>query len=250
VRFMTSAGPVNTEAEEATVSVHFDTITFSDGTTIQLAKDDILVLVGPNNSGKSAALRELEQVFGKPQKQTVIHAATVRKTGTTKDLRKMLRRHGRSSWRPGENYKGYRYEIRDDHLDHYWNNQLQGIQQVFCTLIRTETRLTDSNSAGSIALWDNPPTHPIQLLYEDDRIETRISGYFKRAFGVELMVFRGGGGAWPLLTGERPPFENGEDRASFTYHERVRQAAVPLQNQGDGMRAFASVILHMLAPST
>ena len=42
-------------------NVTFDSITFSDDTTINVALDDIVVFVGPNNAGKSQALRELEQ---------------------------------------------------------------------------------------------------------------------------------------------------------------------------------------------
>ena len=41
-------------------AVTFESITFSDGTTIPLEPTDVVVLVGPNNAGKSAALRELE----------------------------------------------------------------------------------------------------------------------------------------------------------------------------------------------
>ena len=40
-------------------SLSFETITLSDGTSIALEEDDIVVFVGPNNAGKSAALREL-----------------------------------------------------------------------------------------------------------------------------------------------------------------------------------------------
>ena len=36
-------------------------ITFSDNTTIQLAEDDVVVVVGPNNSGKSATLRAIRE---------------------------------------------------------------------------------------------------------------------------------------------------------------------------------------------
>jgi ABC-type hemin transport system ATPase subunit len=45
-------------------SITFESVTFSDGTTIQLGVSDIIVLVGPNNAGKSAMLRELENDFG------------------------------------------------------------------------------------------------------------------------------------------------------------------------------------------
>lgn len=40
-------------------TLSFETVTFSDGTTLSFEDDDIVVFVGPNNAGKSAALREL-----------------------------------------------------------------------------------------------------------------------------------------------------------------------------------------------
>ena len=43
--------------------VWIDALTFNDGNTVKLAKNDIVVLVGPNNAGKSATLRESEQLL-------------------------------------------------------------------------------------------------------------------------------------------------------------------------------------------
>ena len=89
-------------------------------------------------------------------------------------------------------------------------------------------------------------------MYADDRIELRISYYFRRALGKDLIVFHAGGGTWPPLVGDRPKprAEDGEDRVSATYIARLREAAPPLHDQGDGMRSFASVILHLLSPAT
>ena len=36
-------------------------VTFSDGRKVDLKSDDIVVLVGPNNSGKTVALKNIEQ---------------------------------------------------------------------------------------------------------------------------------------------------------------------------------------------
>lgn len=116
--------------------------------------------------------------------------------------------------------------------------------------IGTETRITDSNPQKSIATLDQAPSHPIHILHNDDRVEKRISSYFRRAFGEDLFVFRAGGAQWPLLVGTHPSPRPGEDRLSYGYNERLRAGTVPLQNQGDGMRSFVSVALHMLAPNT
>ena len=42
------------------------TVKFSDGTTIEFADDDVVVIVGPNNSGKSATLRGIRDKFAIP----------------------------------------------------------------------------------------------------------------------------------------------------------------------------------------
>ena len=46
-------------------------ITFSDNSTLQFEKDDIIVLVGPNNAGKSASLKEAAVPF--PKNRTVMN---------------------------------------------------------------------------------------------------------------------------------------------------------------------------------
>ena len=84
----------------------------------------------------------------------------------------------------------------------------------------------------------------------DDQIESKMSGYFRRAFGKDLILYRAGGSQFPLLVGDRLGPLQGEDRISSSYCERLRASTVPLDGQGDGMRGFASVILHLLAPIT
>ena len=74
-----------------------------------------------------------------------------------------------------------------------------------------------------------------------------LSGYFRRAFGQDLIVFRPGGSHISLLVGDRPQLQVGEDRLSSSYLARTRTSALPLKDQGDGMRSFASVILYLLA---
>ena len=53
-------------------------MTFSDDTTLQFDKDDIVVFVGPNNAGKSASLKEAasllrsKKIIGKVLKDITI----------------------------------------------------------------------------------------------------------------------------------------------------------------------------------
>ena len=118
----------------------------------------------------------------------------------------------------------------------------------FCLHLATETRITDSNPASAIPILDEVPSHPIHMLYLNDEIEHRISEYFQRAFGEDLILYRAGGSELPLLVGERLIPGDGEDRVSGSYCKRLLDSTVRLSDQGDGMRSFASVILHLLAP--
>lgn len=232
-------------------AVTFESVTFSDGTVIALDPNDIVVLVGPNNSGKSVALNELEQSVGPAVEQMVIKAVSLRRIGTGEQLRELLNQHGRKTGKAGNlHYTGFRFSVPFQHVEEFWQNQIAQLRPFFCMRIATETRITDSNPQKAIPVLDQPPSHPIHILYIDDRVERRISSYFRRAFGEDLILFRAGGSQWPLLVGEHLTPLSGEDRVSTSYNERLRASTVPLQSQGDGMRSFASVILHMLAPKT
>ena len=232
-------------------SVTFENITFSDGTTVVLDPTDVVVFVGPNNAGKSLALRELEQHIGNPASATVITSRSLRKTGTPERLSEYLRTNAQVRTQ-GSNrvYSGYRFSVREARISEFWTSNLEQLRAFFCMRILTETRITDSNPANAIAVLDEPASHPIHMLYSDDQLELKISEYFQRAFGEALIVYRAGGNQLPLFVGDRLDPEDGEDRISNSYLERLRASAKPLSEQGDGMRSFASVILHLLAPIT
>ena len=186
------------ESTEAAPAVTFESLTFSDGTVINLDPNDIVVLVGPNNAGKSVALLELEEHIGPSVARTVIKAVSLRRSGTVDQLRELLDKHSRKTG-AAENlhYTGFRYNISAQHLAQYWQQNLDIFRPLFCMRIATETRITDSNQQNAIPILDQSPTHPIHLLYADDRVEKRISSYFRRAFGEDLIVAHAGGSTWP-----------------------------------------------------
>ena len=75
--------------------VTFESVTFSDGTTVEIEPNDVIVLVGPNNAGKSLALRELEDyVGGKPEARVLI-STKVRTVGTPESFEEFVRKNAR-----------------------------------------------------------------------------------------------------------------------------------------------------------
>ena len=239
-------------------SVICESITFSDGTEITLGPTDVVVLVGPNNSGKSVALRDLLGFVGQGNafQSNVLHNCSLRLNGTVQDVLAYFQKHAEERVASGRTtYLGYQITIQPNMLEHYWSqghsgNGIYELTSFFCQQLQTQDRLTGCDAAGAISFPDASPQNPIQKLYLEDDLERKISRYFEQAFGKELCVFRLGGNQIPLRVGKRPTPQGGEDRISKSYNERLLRLSAPLEQQGDGMRSFATVILHLLVTRT
>ena len=232
----------------------FESITFSDGTTVRTEPLDVIVMVGPNNAGKSLALRELHDFVGGKPESKVVAKVTKDAVGTAEafdgfvreNTRVELQSNGRSFSIRGY---GVNFGIGEVRFHSMWPDDLGALGALFCLRILTEKRINDSDPVDAIDIFTEDPTHPIHLL-NDDMVEKRLSEYFRLAFGQDLILYRAGGKRATLLVGDRPTLKGEEDRVSVSYLERLRNSTQLLNTQGDGMRSFASVILHLLAPST
>ncbi len=232
-------------------SVTFSNITFSDGTTIELALGDVVVLVGPNNAGKSRALHELGQSHRKPQDAKVVENFELRRSGTPELFQKLFfRMHKSENPEDDEYYGGNEFPATPAQIKTDWESGSHPHGSLHCVTLKTEDRIKGSNPALQIAILDEPPAHPIHHLFGNDNAEKRIGSYFKRAFGKSLTLFRLGGKHLPLRVGDIPDLVGGEDRLSASYISRLRDRTEPLMGQGDGMRAFATVLLGAMASKT
>jgi energy-coupling factor transporter ATP-binding protein EcfA2 len=230
----------------------FETITFSDGTTLALDEDDIVVFVGPNNAGKSATLRELETWVGHSNGGLVVTSVTMRKVGTVDDLRNFLELNAQKSGSLGNiHYGGIGYNIHHSQLQFFdQQSSRHTVAPFFAKRLSTETRIQDSSAAPALALFQSPPTHPIHMLLMDEGLAADISEKFRHAFGRDLTPFRAGGSSFPLYVGKKPALKAGKDELSREFVEELKRTNVPLDSQGDGMRSFAAVALHVLAAKT
>ena len=228
--------------------------TFSGGTKLQLGPGDVVLIVGPNNAGKSAALRAIRDKVSNPRHESpVVTSLTVAKTGNTDELISWVRVIARPyqpsspehSVHPVYQAHGVMVPLQNARL--WWSEQARtGLQQLgrfFCHMLTADERLAAANPAQAVALLHEPLTHPIHFLQQDDDLEGRLSDQFRKAFGADLIVNRNAGSQVPVHVGPRPHLESGEDRVSRGYLERLAQLPT-VETQGDGMRSFAGVLLH------
>src|SRR4051794_13217405 len=100
-----------TQPERVPPSITARALTFSDGTVLTLDPADVVVFVGPNNAGKSAALRELEASFGGGQERVVIKTVDLHSEGTKDDLVWFLETHTQKVFVQGlMHYRGLRFD--------------------------------------------------------------------------------------------------------------------------------------------
>ena len=233
----------------ATPRAWLDKLTFSDGTTLALDKSDIVLLVGPNNAGKSAALRAVRDKLNQPSNTSpVVSSLSVAREGAPEDLLGWIgsfaRQHESSPTDPI--FQAFGIGIHISQAKNLWQGggqSLGGLSRFFCHLVTADERLQAANPAQNIAIVREAPTNPIHYLLRDDGLELKLSGQFKKAFGVDLVVHRNAGSQIPLHTGQRPVPGHGQDRVSIEYIKQIEMLP-PLQTQGDGMRSFAGVLLY------
>lgn len=224
-------------------------IEFSDSTVIEFDKNDIIVIVGPNNSGKSALLKESSNLLRTKNVNTkVIKSIEFDKQGSSDDVLKMMKDNSvlehvemEQPW-----YRGIGYRIYGGDVKEIWEksrDQFGDLALIFSKNLTTEVRLQAANPAPNIKLTSEAPKHPINIIQKSDSMEKKFNGYFRQAFELDLIVHRNAGTEVPLYVGIAPVMEKGEDRLSESYQRKLEELDL-LHEQGDGMRSFVGVLLN------
>ena len=104
-----------------------------NGSSISLDPTDVIVFVGPNNAGKSQALRELQEYIGSTAAQTVITGVKLRTSGTAEDLLAFLDKRASKAGLPSElKYSGLGYSLAARKIRSWWPGNLQQFRSLFC----------------------------------------------------------------------------------------------------------------------
>lgn len=230
-------------------------VTFSDGTVVDLGADEVVVIVGPNNSGKSAALKTLSAHVTQalPADASTpgpsVHASSLAQEGSEEEMIAWVEANVPKT----RDERGtYQYSVAPqsgqvqgarlgaDALRTLWRNkQIRGqLGPFFFRHLSTDDRLKLVGPVASVSVA-TPPTHPIHHLHRSEVVETRIANQFYAAFGQHLVVNRGGGASVSIHVGATPA------HPPFSMEHAHETAAMPQLNlQGDGMRAYAGILLN------
>lgn len=225
-----------------TPQVFMQNIAFNDGTVLPLTPNSIVVFTGANNSGKSQILRDAENCLNKSNEslQIVLKNSLYDFRGDICD-EAFLKGHFIINQQGHFELVGSGNSFDKNALSNWWRERTlySDLHLLFVKRLSTEMRLTVSNA---LQREIQPESHPIYKLYKSEQLAQEISDYFHQAFGVDLIVNRNEMRTIPLHVGQAPDKEAYTIKSQDEYYDLV--SALPkLQDQGDGMRSFASILL-------
>lgn len=221
-------------------SASISKISFSGGDNFTFSANDKIILVGPNNSGKSQTLREIMAVSQQSQKErsVVVTDLEISKKGTLEELVSFLESEAKFV---SGNYRYKNWQIPEAQVK-FWNNShlIHGIQPGFMINISANERLSICNQQNSISPGEQK-SRPQHILYDDEALMGKISKLFRQAFGKDLLFDFRGGNKLPIHVGEPPVSQGVVDRVGDDYVSAVRLNPL-LDQQGDGMKSYAGIL--------
>lgn len=232
------------EVKKEKPRIYFKRIKFNDGTDLSLKKNSIIVFTGANNSGKSQVLKDIESCLDETNDKppVIVKERECDYLGTI-DEKTFLEEHfivnNQGKYQPLE---AMELAVPESVLINNWKNQklYNNLYKLFVNRLSTEIRLTSSNA---LERNKRPEKHPIYKLNKNEKIAQKISEYFRQAFGVDLVINCNEMQTIPLHVGQAPGKKEFTMDRQDEYYRQV--AKLPkLQEQGDGMRSFASILLN------
>jgi energy-coupling factor transporter ATP-binding protein EcfA2 len=220
---------------------------FLGGLQVSFNANSILVIVGPNNTGKSATLAAIRGILsGEAHVPSALTNLTLLKETTVDEIKTEIQALKNSQGA----YQAPGALFFDVTLNNWWSEDSSKIG-LFLTKeilsdLPTKTRLHDCDPAKIFDVrTPYSAEHPFQRMYREPELEAATSFVFRRAFKRDLVLHRAAGSIIPMYVGARPPIEAGEDRISLSYLDRVEKLD-PLETQGDGVRSFVSIAARVI----
>lgn len=223
----------------------------------------VTVFVGPNNSGKSRVLSEIEQYCRSGQKDaTALILSEITFSGLSEDKARETIRHIQQSPNPGEPllvdhiFVGSRYGRQQLHYENLVNalSNPSGNTPGFCqwflthtTLIldgRSRINLVNQQAAGDL---QQPPQSSFQVLFRDDTKRHEVRRIVFESFGTHFVLDPTNLGQLRIRLSTNPPANDLEERGIHTEAVRFQSKAQLIDQASDGVKAFTGIVTEVMA---
>lgn len=229
------------------IKVKITKLIFNDGTELPIAPDDIVLFVGPNNAGKSQAIKDIHNLLYNSSPAPVVSKIEWQ-INEKEELQRALKEF--ASRTSSNDYVGSGFSIASFYLKKFMDNEEMNkdIVAFLTSFLSTEDRLNLVNPPKKIN--DNEPRqHPIHYLDRERGLIDFLDKAFFEAFGQHLQLNDYYGASLPLSIGKEVTIENeymGKRSDKTAEFLRREFANLPLlHNQGDGMKSFTGILLNL-----
>jgi len=224
-------------------SITISKLTFSDHSQIELEENSIIVIVGPNNVGKTQALKDISSNFtNSSNANKCIKSIDLKKQGTVADLHEYLKVEFNLV---GNMYNHPNGSFIKNSVNQFNQSKLTTIGFIFAKYIIPDNRLYACNPVSSFDPYKSIAANALQFMLESDDEVDFVSKILNSTFGQSLAIDHRGGDKIRAFMGNVPKLLKGEDRTSASYISRLRKLT-PLEEQGHGIRGFAGLVLEAL----
>ncbi|WP_098960101.1 ATP-dependent endonuclease [Pseudonocardia sp. N23] len=238
-------------------------VIFNSGQTISIPPLGTTILVGPNNSGKSASLREISSLvanYRQPHETfAAIDAVVIERESheilspwLTQNMNVTVNTDGRrgSTLRPPQS--GTAFDL--DEVLTTWRSEpatapLRNFSEFFVKYLSCESRLSFEGQTGRIDPLSHPTTILQWLVTTPDAL-TAFRQAFRDAFGFNVIV-----DSWGANTQLRISKTARQDDFTVTSPDGMvdrataqrLQALTVIENQSDGVRSLATILQNIIA---
>lgn len=228
--------------------------------SLELTPTAITIFIGPNNGGKSTALREINMgMFGAGSPKKLVVAETSLAPIPTEEMVRMIDAvvHEESSQQPDHYDFGRRASSQlihtstiqqmrlNPHVDHVLNTIRVMVLPHFAMNLDGQTRLSLTNPGSGQKLSSRAMT-TVAAVFKDDVTRERISKIVFDAFGMHLVVDATQLGSLSYaLSSEKPSV--GLERSFTDEAIAFFGKAQPIADASDGTKAFIGVISEVIA---
>ena len=228
---------------------YISNITFNNGQHIDVAPNDIIIFVGPNNAGKSQSLKDIYQLSS--EKLPTVVVSDIKITKYSAPVSNIL-----SKIAPGQNHGSYiSYSVLGRNINIWGSNNekfmseqyLGDFRNVFIANLDTSARLTICNPPQSINR-NTAKQHPIHYAAYDRKYRKWLSDNFQKAFHNALTPNTQYGATIPLCIGD-PVLLSGEyedEQSRMESYAEILDNYKQVQDQGDGVKSFTGILLYLM----
>lgn len=234
----------------------------------ELKCSGLIVLVGPNSSGKSQFLKDLYgRLAGEPRQLVVAEDLRVNKPPFEPFMKRLeaegyfstqTNDGGQSFLRPQTMYFGIGQplgEIQSEHAKNWYDSFTPSSQnskspiaflnhfgRLLVTALFLERRLTSLGSTGVIDFLNQSPQHDLHALHVDDLARKRLLDEMLNSFGRGVWSDTSRGNQIALKVGEESSTPSAEDRLS---HKKMAEFRT-IESEGDGMKSYVATCVALL----